>query len=178
MISPDFLIEQYRSAGFQRLGGGLYSSVYAKPDADWCIKVSHTNDGCLAYYQFAIQNGWIGTHAPYIYSIKAVNGLYVTIMERLATCVGDLPYNSIERRKAHETMRSTEWRRRLYMIEDHVHSTKTRYHSDDIRCDTHEWNWMLRHNDDLVLTDPIAGETKSPVITHWRNPKPRLPLAA
>lgn len=166
-MTKDDLVSEYLKSGYRCLGNGLYSCVYARRDADWCIKVGSANDGYLAYLQFAITNGWIGTHAPYIYSIKALDGGYIATMERLAMTFGQSWGTPIwEHAKAQR--RSIEWGKRLDAL---INEVANRYRG--LGPDYHEGNWMLRRSGELVLIDPLQGRTQTPVITHWRNPNPR-----
>lgn len=174
MTTPEELKREYQSAGFRRLGGGLYGECFAKPGADWCIKTGYRQqngryDGYLAYVQFAILNGWIGNAAPYIYSIKTIGTSYVVVMERLALCWGDAigAANNL----AASQRKTAEWETRVSLVSDKIETLRSEGH--DVRRDTHPWNWMLRRNGDLVMTDPIAGEMYHLPLTRWRNPNPR-----
>lgn len=172
-LTPDFLVRSYTQSGFSLIGGGMYSKVYGRPGTDWCIKVGRHLDGYLAFTQLAIQKGWIGTHAPYIYSIKVMDGFYITIMERLAVCVSNTRGTAWD--MASTTQGSCEWQDRVRWISVHVNEMRNLGHK--LHLDTHNGNWMLRHDGSLVIIDPIAGATAKPLMTRWINPNKRQPTA-
>lgn len=56
--------------GFQKLGSGAHSAVYAKPNSDKVIKVTWSLDNWIDYVKWAASAGYAGTLAPRVYSWK------------------------------------------------------------------------------------------------------------
>src|SRR5688572_8016831 len=56
--------------GYERLGAGCFSTVYAKPGSDRVLKVTSVPDNWIDYIMWASENGWAGKYAPRVYSYK------------------------------------------------------------------------------------------------------------
>lgn len=73
--------------GWERLGSGAHSIVYAKPDSDKVIKVTSSLDNWIDYVQWAAKAGYAGNLAPRVYSWKRhqiENGSFaVAIVEKM-----------------------------------------------------------------------------------------------
>jgi hypothetical protein len=78
-----------RARGYQLLGKGLYSNVFAAPKSDKVIKVADM-DEWPRYILWATKNGYAGNFAPKVYSLKFHDGYYVATMERLVATIQDI----------------------------------------------------------------------------------------
>jgi hypothetical protein len=74
-----------KKRGFELLGQGCFSMVYAKKDSDKVIKVTYRPDNWIDYVTWAAEKGYAGTYAPKVYSYKKFPaGFSVAVMERMA----------------------------------------------------------------------------------------------
>lgn len=161
-----------KKKGFETLGNGYYSSVYSHPKSDRVIKVMHKTeeDGWLSYVKWAAKEGYIGTHAPKVYSYKWVKtkgndeqkGFGVAVMERLEKTVG-----MCRRREDTRFLREAF----DYAMEGNSLATQLL----EQRCpgmtrfgillkekfaghlDMHGGNYMVRKDGTLVVTDPVSS---------------------
>lgn len=143
--------------GYEELGNGLFSKVYSKPHLNVAIKVAR-HDDWPQYIEWSIGNGYSGTFAPKVYSLKCYPNFYVAIMERLVCTIGELSYhgNTCHRHlrlgaiRQHEDCEATE------LVEFMKNCRNAGYCND-----LHEWNWMLRKDGQIVLTDPTSRHSNS-----------------
>lgn len=74
--------------GWERLGSGAHSIVYAKKDSDKVIKVTSNLDNWIDYIQWAAKAGYAGNLAPRVFSWKrhqTNDGSFaVAVVERMA----------------------------------------------------------------------------------------------
>ena len=162
------LVDFLHRRGFERLGAGIYSVVMARGDSDRCIKIcrgryyhhARTADQWCKYILWAHRMGYTGTFAPKLYSLHCFeDGLYAAVIERLWITLGDcqgekyLEYYNLSR-GIHE-----------WFVESYPGPRGDFYRAFNKafqgNLDLHEENWMIRHNGDLVLTDPLSGEGTS-----------------
>lgn len=173
--------------GFERLGSGVYSRVYAKPGSSRVIKVSTEMDGWLQYICWAGERGYLGRQAPMVHSLKVIQGrgggvFYVAVMERLACTIRRahrVNYAAALREhgaviRGERTLRedceirehSPEWADFVADFKDHFFGWQK---------DCHDENFMARFDGSLVLTDPIAdpdsaGTTATPQRARYSAP--------
>lgn len=156
--------EQYenklRASGCELLGSGLYSNVFAVPKSNKVIKVAEM-DRWPEYILWATQNGYAGTFAPKVESLKFRDGYYIAVMERLVCSISDI--------RREFGYRSQAFHVRLYSeMEDWRYEvTKTApcellafwraLRAEGLANDTHDGNVMVRHDGQLVITDPASG---------------------
>lgn len=78
--------------GFEPIGSGCFSTVWARPDSDKVVKVSRRMDGWPEYILWAARHGFMGGLAPRVYSFRLVQHgrsadpeymTYVALCERL-----------------------------------------------------------------------------------------------
>lgn len=148
-----------RARGYQLIGSGLYSNVFATPKADKVVKVGDM-DEWPAYILWATKCGFAGTFAPKVFSLKFHDNYYVALMERLVCTIGNIS------RYGDENGRNSE-QVGLYnaIIQDRnsnseatdltafVQAMRRAGHQGDL----HDGNVMVRHDGQIVVTDPVAG---------------------
>lgn len=85
--------------GYERIGHGAYSGVFAKKNSDRVIKVGHKpdSDGWVDYMLWSAGKGYAGTLAPKVFSYKKIHikgktkeSFYLAVMERLDKTVTEL----------------------------------------------------------------------------------------
>ena len=147
--------------GYVKLGGGMYSVVYAL-NADFAIKVGHT-DNWPNYIEWATQAGFAGTFAPKVYSLKFHRGFYVAIMERLACTMADLRAGNGYHSKDHYEMayvalREGAGRRFEEKVDgfEHLKAFGRLAYEAGFNDDLHDDNVMLRRDGQIVLIDPSS----------------------
>lgn len=154
MITLGVFRDHLRKHGYEKLGSGLYSSVWAKPDSDRVIKVggAYSLDEWPHYVLWAISRGYAGKQAPKIYSFKLYNPadacevFYVAVMERLQKASRDKISAMSSGGNYFNNKLPDEW-------VAFVGNFKKEF--DYGSYDIHENNWMQR-GDELVLTDPLS----------------------
>ena len=155
------LVDFLHRRGFERLGAGIYSVVMARGDSDRCIKIcrghDRTADRWCEYLLWAHRMGYTGTFAPKLYSLHCFeDGLYAAVIERLWMTLGDCQgenywaYLKLSREINEGCVDSCTGPRG-----DFYRAFNKAFQGN---LDLHEENWMIRHNGDLVLTDPLMGE--------------------
>lgn len=174
---PDMMHDKLKALGYDVLGSGCYSKVYAHPsEPDFVIKVSSRADDWPAFVKWGEDNGYAGTFTPKVVAMKVFkSGLYIAKMERLDCEVGEKAgtdlYNRYKQMKnlarhgfddkdcpleraALEAQRA--------LIEAHQPGTlgfcdafHTRW--GGIATDLHDGNWMVRSGNQIVMTDPITN---------------------
>ena len=167
--------EQYenklRHLGYEKLGGGLYSNVYAKPNSDRVVKIGRA-DCWPDYACWLIENGYSGTFGPKIYSLKFHGDFYVASMERLVDTI-----SSIE--SHYGFSRCQLAKNDLWQLYQAVRNWLGDYNGDDLpqvpdfkefiekldlaglTGDLYGGNVMIRKDGSLVVTDPSARYSDS-----------------
>ena len=165
--------EQYenklRHLGYQKLGGGLYSNVYAKPDSDRVVKIGRA-DCWPDYACWLIENGYSGTFGPKIYSLKFHGDFYVASMERLVDTISglELAYQYIglannDLWQLYQAVRS--WLGGgadpdLPQVPDFKEFIE-KLDFEGLTGDLHGGNVMIRKDGSLVVTDPSVRYSDS-----------------
>jgi hypothetical protein len=143
-----------RARGYQLIGSGLYSNVFAAPNSDKVIKVGDY-DEWPSYIQWATQKGYAGTFAPKVFSLKFHDCYYVALMERLVCTISQLyGSGSLEQSRLYSSVicnhdfsdAATDF---IAFFQD---MRKAGHHGD-----LHNGNVMVRHDGQVVVTDPVAG---------------------
>jgi hypothetical protein len=152
-----------RALNFEHLGKGLYANVFAIPNTDKVIKVA-SNDAWPDYIKWSTENGYAGTFAPKVYSLKFQDGWYVAIMERLVETMKEFDLNSDQYRHYRNHIMF-----RHYEIPKH--STKDKpvglmefvqnLRDAGLAGDMHPGNVMVRKDGQIVVTDPTSREFTS-----------------
>lgn len=153
-----------RCRGYEHLGHGAFSTVYAKPGSDRVIKVTHRPDHWIDYCLWGEKNGYAGTLSPKVYSYKMF-----TKGERFSVSV-------VERMK--KTCSRMGRKEDLYILDDllgkYIHSENTmcglfleelspglaafglKLKENFGGLDLHGGNIMVRENGTVCVTDPIT----------------------
>jgi hypothetical protein len=144
--------------GFEHLGSGYYSAVFASKDDPNIVYKLGTNleDPCLVYLQQAYNN----IHFPKIYSLYVGDNYYLAKMEHLDTLPAEKWRVAEELSDAviyETTIPDAELNELVCNIQ------KLRDSNSSFIVDIHPSNVMLRNNLIPVITDPfseeISGET-------------------
>lgn len=152
-----------RARGYQLIGSGLYSNVFATPKADKVVKVGDM-DEWPAYILWATKSGYAGTFAPKVFSLKFHDNYYVALMERLVCTIahiggyGDQTARNSEQVQLYTTVignrdTSNEAIDFVAFVQD---MRKAGHHGD-----LHDQNVMVRHDGQVVVTDPVSGSFSS-----------------
>jgi len=148
-----------RSLGCELLGKGLFSNVFSIPKTDKVIKVGRM-DEWPTYIKWATENGHAGKFAPKVYSLKFYDTFYVAIMERLVCTVGEI--------QDQDGYYTNSLQVQIYFTMSHEDCEASDFHSFVMELrhrrmsgDLHEGNVMVRHDGQLVITDPISGHGSS-----------------
>lgn len=147
--------------GFECIGGGVFSKVYAKPGSDRCIKVAKAEDAWPAYILWAMRKRYTGTFAPKVYSLKFHHGYYVAVMERLVCTLQDIICDSDD---YYHHPGYTNQVRDFCRLGEHKHPDKAdkwikfakAANGANLLQDLHNGNFMLRKDGQLVLIDPAS----------------------
>lgn len=174
-----FTKEKYREwlvkRGFECLGKGVYSYVYAKPGSNRCIKVATTCDAWPAYVLWAMRKRYSGTFAPKVYSLKYHNGFYVAVMERLVCTLHDVREDSPSKVYRHTVYHNHA--RDLIRLGGHDYPEKAKKwikfaqdaDAENLLDDLHQGNFMIRKDGQIVLIDPSSRPHKArPIIKAGR----------
>lgn len=150
--------------GLPELGHGLYSKVFAIPNTDKVIKVG-ARDQWPDFAKWATENGYAGTFAPKVFSLKFKEGYYIAVMERLVDTIAEtvkttrstqsIIYNFLRNswrddEQPKEAKEASDW---LAFIE------KLRWAG--LSNDLHDGNVMIRSDGQLVVTDPASDYSSS-----------------
>jgi hypothetical protein len=151
---------QLRSLGCQPIGKGLYSNVFSIPDTDKVVKVADM-DRWPEYIHWATKNGYAGKFAPKVYSLKFKGDYYVAIMERLACTIGETRLNYDEGH-AKSSQYALYQHITSYRLDEPCEATELvefvlELRKERLVSDLHDGNAMIRHDGQIVVTDPCAG---------------------
>jgi len=149
--------------GYTKLGGGLYSEVYAKGNSDRVIKVGRAGNSWPDYVEWATINGYAGKFAPKVYSLKFHDRFYVAVMERLVATIGQLnaACHSSNANPFYEQYQATKyWAGSAFGdpmegCED-LMAFCVALGSSGHATDLHDGNMMIRHDGQIVVTDPSS----------------------
>ncbi len=143
-----------RSLGCELLGKGLYSNVFSIPNTDKVIKVGGM-DKWPTYIKWATENGHAGKFAPKVYSLKFHDEFYVAIMERLVCTVGELRDAEYHSNNPQVRIFLTMSYESCEAIDFHIYIMELQHRRWS--GDLHEGNVMVRHDGQMVITDPVCG---------------------
>jgi hypothetical protein len=163
-------INKLQEKGFELLGRGLHSNVFAVPYTDSVIKVGNA-DEWPDYIQWSIQNGYNGKFAPKVSSLKFKDGYYVAIMERLVATISEIKneirnsgkgglYNNSITKLANEVDKfryNPEGGIDAPELQDFVATLKKKRLANDL----HDGNIMVRKDGQLVVTDPVSNSSST-----------------
>lgn len=78
------LVDKLKSMGFEKLGAGNFSDVWGRPNDKYVIKFNRQSDeGFLAFVQYAKKNWQSNPHLPRVYRIWKVDQYFCVVLERL-----------------------------------------------------------------------------------------------
>lgn len=158
--------------GWERLGSGAHSIVYAKLDSDKVIKVTSSLDNWIDYVQWAAKAGYAGNLAPRVFSwkrhqIENGHAFAVAVVERMSHG----GYNEDPRHDGALLFGLTRYARKGNIIAQCV--------MEDIQPGSVSFfkqlselnydgdiggnNIMYRKDGSLCLTDPCAGRIETTV---------------
>jgi hypothetical protein len=158
--------------GFVKIGDGLNADVYTKIGSDRVIKVGSRRDIWPEYIEWATKNGYAGTFAPKVYSLKYHDHIFVAEMERLVCTISDILNNMgrdhiycrLQRAITHiiygyeidaaEIKDQVELKEATDLITFIRDIQEARFNND-----LHNQNWMLRKDGQIVLIDPSSFES-------------------
>jgi hypothetical protein len=158
-----------RHLGYQRLGSGLYSNVFAKPHSDKAVKVGSI-DSWPDYAKWLIEKGYSGTFGPKIYSLKFYEDFYVASMERLVDTVGgmqaDYDHISNPPNDLWQMFRALRKWLGSYSPDElpqnpDFQAFMRELDEEGLAGDLHAGNVMIRKDGSLVVTDPSARHSHS-----------------
>jgi len=149
--------------GYTKLGGGIYSEVYAKGNSDRVIKVGRAGDSWPDYIEWATINGYAGKFAPKVYSLKFHDLFYVAVMERLVVTIDQLnaACHSSNANPFYEQYRAAKYWAG-YAFGAPMEGCKdlmafcNALGSSGYATDLHGGNMMIRYDGQIVVTDPSS----------------------
>lgn len=144
--------------GWERLGNGMYATVYAIPNSNKVLKIGSVGDTWPSYIYWATGKGYAGTFSPLVYSIRPMGNYYLAVMERLACTLNDVP--TIARDKYYS---SFMYRYLKPETAEPISEAAQKFRDDctvsGFTEDWHSTNLMLRWDGHIVLTDPQGPRT-------------------
>ena len=150
--------------GFEVIGSGAHSSVYARKGSDRVLKVNYVNDNWPDFAKWAIDKGYAGTFAPKIYSLKQHKRFYVCSMERLDKTMQAAgrkhplaPAVDVFNFACHANDNAKAILDLLVPGMDKFGEDLTAEFKTDL--DIHAGNFMLRKDGSLVAVDPVYGRS-------------------
>jgi hypothetical protein len=158
--------EQYENKlaalGATKVGGGLFANVFAIPGTDKVIKVARY-DNWPTYIKWATQNGHAGKFAPKVYSLKFYDDFYVAVMERLVATIGQIKDSAGASSQQVADYRNTvSWNgedksKAPAELMAYLQALRDAHLADDL----HDGNVMVRHDGQVVFTDPSSDQLQS-----------------
>ncbi len=155
--------------GFERIGSGDFSAVYAKANSDRVIKVNRTPDNWLDYVVWATKAGFAGGFAPKVYSYRYIDGydatFYVAVVELLDDEIANIDHQRPDLFRECSLL-SDYMRGYNGVTSDMLHPDSARF-GDELRAnisgplDLHFRNWMVRADGTICLIDPITERASS-----------------
>lgn len=175
---PSELVKFLKKQGYELLGDGAFSDVFAKPGEKFVLKVirRNANEDCYLQYVKALQ-GKTNPHFPKIgrireYKTEAGMTWYVIPVERLKRvtppvfrkrpdCIFAYSYEAYSKPASLKNVHPVDYDEMVEKYPQLVEALKFIHSTFTGQCDMdlHSGNMMLR-GDTLVLTDPI-GFTRS-----------------
>lgn len=159
-----------KKRGFERLGSGAYSTVFAKPGSDRVIKVTHSADNWIDYVQWAAHRGYAGKYAPQVYSYKQIKGskqtFSVSVMERMDEVFhkldDDHDYKMLSGMMTFVGAGNAKAKIMLDTLAPGVSQFVIDLYAEfgNDRFDLHDGNFMVRKDGSFALTDPVCGHSK------------------
>ncbi len=151
--------------GCQVIGNGLYANVFSVPHrSDLAIKVAGC-DPWPDYIRWATKAGYAGKFAPKVYSLKFHSDYYVAIMERLVCTVREIRFTDKGDYRDIRTDQLTLYNQfsgygrgekdETAAPDFIAYVAQLRHHQ--FYGDMHDGNVMVRHDGQLVITDPVSG---------------------
>jgi hypothetical protein len=146
--------------GFDRIGSGYYSYVFAKPGSDRCIKVS-SGDNWPDYIKWGMDNGYAGTFTPKVYSLKNVKcgqyekDYYIAVVERMQSL--DLWRGNKLQQNLRAYIEHGDNAALFTCPEDwkaFARHARIAGMVDDLKAE----NWLQRTDGSLCLNDPVCGD--------------------
>lgn len=174
--------------GYKRIGSGGYSTVWAhKSDPDNVIKVAGRYDDWPEYIKWAEENGFAGTFAPKVKSLKIYKNahggnFYVAKVERLAEVMAEVKDHGLKatHNKLEKAMRGMlggegigyhpdDLAAQLRAVAEKYYADKYgdvvkfgaafRKHFRGASLDLHDWNFMTdKAGKRVVCTDPLTDQ--------------------
>lgn len=138
--------EKLIARGWEELGSGASSTVVARPNSKWAIKLGPMDDTWLDFYSYTTEHP-----SPYFPKIKKapyfIDDFYVAVIERLNKTVS-------------EAELSNWWYDMKFGTIDDPNFPGLREVIADLRnsrdcLDMHDENVMFRFDGSLVITDPF-----------------------
>lgn len=176
---PDRMAETLLARGYRILGEGCYSRVYIHDaDPDYVIKVSIRPDDWPAFVKWGEEKGYAGKYTPKVLALKVFKGgYYIAKIERLEYEIGrcedtdiratyyemkqiarvgyaDREGDIFDKARAEATLNLLEQRQPGCVA--YLNDFRKKWGSDD--TDLHDYNWMVRKDGTIVMTDPITNE--------------------
>jgi hypothetical protein len=152
--------------GWERLGSGCFSTVYAKKDSDRVLKVTRRLDDWIDYVQWASKEGYAGNLAPRVYSWKRHGDWAVAVVERMATSSYDLDMEKNDQALLMSLLypaRRGNILAQCYM--EDIQPGSFRFfeglRANKMDGDIGGHNVMYRKDGTICITDPTAGEIKT-----------------
>jgi len=142
-----------RAKGFNSIGKGLYANVFAKDNSDKAVKVARL-DSWPSYIKWATENGFAGTFAPKVESLKFYDGFYVAVMERLVGTLKEFEGTTSIHRQLYREI--TAWRDSTSDATDLIEFVN-KLKAANLSDDWHPGNVMVRKDGQVVVTDPSSA---------------------
>jgi hypothetical protein len=151
--------------GYNLIGEGAYSRVYAKPGSNRVVKVNRSDDNWLDYVLWGMAAGYAGTLTPRVYSFRTIEypwGVnYVAIVERMTATLRQIDhtplfrhYCAIGKAARGYTVDLTEAERAVPGCTQFAADLCSRFAGS---LDLHGSNAMVRPDGTLCFTDPVNG---------------------
>lgn len=151
--------------GYQVLGSGCFSTVYAK-GPDRVIKVTSRPDNWIDYVKWASEKGYTGKYAPMVYSYKKFPaGFSVSVVERMDRELSRVKHNediyvlpqlmwsAMRGNKMAQTFTNTV----VPGLSEFLLDFRSKFSDSHDMCGS---NMMLRKDGTFCVTDPVANVSK------------------
>lgn len=156
--------------GYESIGSGMYSAVYAKPDSDKVIKVTQNDDGWINYAYWGASKGLAGAIVPKVYSYKKINiegktqfPFHVSVVERFEKEFHKIP-ESDDKQVLWAMIRLKREVKENPMVDkvmDSFYPGLSKFQEELGKkygyLDLHMGNFMLRKDGSFAYTDPITS---------------------
>jgi len=142
--------------GFDHIGHGLFSNVYAKPGSTRVIKIGTGTDAWTHYALWGTAKRYAGTFSPKVYSLKFHHDFYVAVMERLVCTLRDSSEHSHQVRLYERMCHTMQGYGDTHLLPPSALKFAQACRAAKFANDLHESNFMIRANGHLVVIDPCA----------------------